>query len=64
MGAKGAVFRPEVGEEPLFGEPVLADLQRAAVGIEGRRLRQDIERVGGDVLELEGDDVAGPGEGP
>jgi hypothetical protein len=35
-----------------------------AVGIERRRLRQDIERVGGDVLELEGDDVAGPGEGP
>jgi hypothetical protein len=35
-----------------------------AVGIERSRLRQDIQRVGGDVLELEGDDVAGPGEGP
>ena len=58
MAAKGAVASRETGEKGLFRQPVLAHLQRAAVG-KKRRCPPPGRRsaAAGMVLELEGDQV-------
>jgi hypothetical protein len=49
-------------EEGLFLQPVLAHGQRLAARAAGHQRRQDLQRTGGDVLELEGHGIDGGGE--
>src|SRR5690606_32793328 len=68
--AARAVNRPErrdrdteIGEERLLPQPVLGHMQGAPARTYGYACGQPLDRLGRNVLELEGDDVDGRREG-
>ena len=62
-GGEGGGLQAEVAQEGLLDQPVLADGQRAAVGVDRAMRLKRVEGRGGDVLELIGHDIDRPGKG-